>query len=74
MYILQRVEDGLWFAAKYQKLKDRSIQRHVSSEYDLHLKRFLSAILNLANMFLCTYVPVFVSEHMLMLQYVFDYT
>ena len=33
MYTIQRREDGRWFAAKYQKLKDRAVRRCVSSEY-----------------------------------------
>ena len=30
VYLLQRREDGRMFAAKYQKIKDRNVQRLVS--------------------------------------------
>jgi len=32
VYTLQRKEDGRWFAAKYQKLKDKSVRRYVRRE------------------------------------------
>ena len=48
VYTIQRREDGRWFAAKYQKLKDRAVRRCVSSEYRVVLCIFTQKNTSLA--------------------------